>query len=150
VNTSNSTFRKRESTDTPEPEPEKPAEVTGIVEDKTDLEITDGRTNDLDIWEQNNGKYGLAYLGIKEIGKTFPIKAQFGEIDKYIKGELEEKGYDKTPLKWQEVLKELESEIGSDKLNVYERLKKLTALIRIIKKQKELKEKRRLYSSFDV
>jgi len=99
----------------------------------------------LDNWELNNGKYGLSFLGIKEIGKTFPVSAQFGVIDKYIKGEMEANGYDKTPEKWQEILKELETEIGSEKLNVYERLKKLVSLIGIIKKQNSLKEKRKLY-----
>lgn len=130
----------------PESAPEKPAEVTGIVDKPEELDIV-AESNDLENWEMQNGKYGLAFLGIKEIGKTFPLNAQFGVLDKYIKGEMEEKGYDKTPAKWQEILKELEDEVGSEKLNSYERLKKLVSLINIIKKQKALKAKRELYRS---
>ena len=140
-------FRERVA-ETPEPTPEKPAEVTGIVEDKTELEIHTPDNNSLENWEIENGKYGMAYFGIKEIGKTFPLNAQFGIVDKYIKAELEERGYDKSPAKWQEILKELEDEAGSTKLNSYERLKKLASLVNIIKKQKALKAKRELYKSF--
>ena len=133
-----------QSTDTtPNTTPEKPAPVTGIVEDPT--LIPQPIENTLENWEVQNGKYGLAYLGIKEIGKTFPLNAQFSIIDKYIKGEMEANGYDKTPAKWQEILSELETEIGSSKLNAYERLKKLSAFVNIIKKQKALTEKRKLY-----
>lgn len=126
---------------------EKAAEVTGVVEDPDKIEVFSGKTDSLDDWETVNGKYGLAYFGIKEIGKTFPIKAQFGVIDKYIREEMDSKGYDKTPERWQDVLKGLEEEIGSDKLNVYDRMKKLVSLIRIIKKQNELKAKRELYAN---
>lgn len=126
--------------------PEKPAEVTGKVEDPSKLEILEKNPSDLDNWETINGKYGLEYLGIKEIGNEFPLKMHFSVLDKYIKEQLTERGYDKTPAKWQEVLKELEDEIGSSKLNSIERLKKLAGLINIIRKQNSLKAKRKLYN----
>jgi len=134
-----SIFRTRESTEEKPEIPEKPAEVTGIVDDPS---LLPGKAeNTLENWEIQNGKYGLSFLGIKEIGKVFPINAQFGVLDKYIKEEMGD--YDKTPERWQEVLKELETEIGSEKLNVYDRMRKLVSLIRIIRKQNELKEKKK-------
>lgn len=141
------TFRER-IVEKPEPVPETSPEVKGIVDKPDELNIHSEDSNSLENWEIENGKYGLEYMGIKEIGKTFPLNAQFGEIDKYIKSELEARGYDKSPAKWQEILKELETEVGSEKLDSYERLKKIVSLIRIIKKQNELKSKRELYTHF--
>jgi hypothetical protein len=138
-------FRTREIESEKIEVPEKPAEVTGIVEKKEEFFV---ESDNLENWETNNGKYGLAYLGIEEIGKTFPLNTQFGIVDKYIKAELEERGYDKTTARWQEVLKELETEFGTDKLNAVERLKKLAQMVNIIKKQKEFNKKRELYKAF--
>lgn len=135
-------FRER-ITQPVESEPKKAPEVEGIVE--SDLDIFTESSNNLDDWEITNGKYGLDYMGIKEIGKTFPLNAQFGIIDKFIKSEIEERGYDKTTSKWQEILKEIEDEIGSSRLNSYERLKKISSFVNILKKQKELKKKKELY-----
>jgi hypothetical protein len=126
--------------------PEKPAEVTGIVEKKE--EVFDNNSDNLESWEITNGKYGLDYFGIKEIGKTFPLNAQFGLIDKYIKDELSLKGYDKTTKGYQEILDSIEKEIGSSKLSAYERLKKLSGYVRAIKRFEDAKKKKELYTSF--
>ena len=94
----------------------------------------------LDMWELQNGKYGAEYLGIKEISKQFPYNAQFSILDKYIKSELEERGYDKTPEHWQDVLAEIEGEIQTSKLNAIDRLKKLSNYVRILQKLNAVKK----------
>jgi hypothetical protein len=137
-------FRVRESEEIKEAVPEKPADVTGIVEDKEEFFSND--SSDLDKWETANGKYGLEYLGIKEISKEFPMKMQFQIIDKYIKEEMGD--YDRTPQRWQDILKNLEAEFGTEKLNAVERLKKLATVINILKKQKQDKKKLELYKAF--
>lgn len=126
-----------------ESEPEKPAEVTGIVEDKESIphEVT---ASTLEEWETINGKYGLEYMGIKEIGKTFPLSMQFSQIDKYIKAEMAERGLDPTPKSWQDILAELEGELGKEK-DSYKRLQKLSDYLKVLKKIKELEEKKKSY-----
>lgn len=139
------TFRTRQI----EPEeqtPELPAEVTGIVEDKTDLEIfTD--SSELGKWETANGNYGLEYFGIKEISKEFPLKAQYPYIDKFIKAEMKERGVDSTAENWQNILKEIEGEIGTDK-NSYKRIQKLFNYIKTLQKYRDIKRKKDAFRVF--
>lgn len=124
-----------------ESEPEKPAEVTGIIEDaeSTPRELKPSSLSD---WETVNGKYGLAYLGIKNIASTIPVKFNFSTVDNFIKAELEVKGYDQTPESWQNVLKELEEELGTSKLDAIERLQRLANYIKVVKKYREIKAKK--------
>lgn len=103
--------------------------------------------SELDKWEIQNGKYGLEYLGIKEIAKEFPYSADFSIVDNYIKGSLEERGYDKTPGRWQEVLNEIENEIGSKDLNAIERLKRIAQYVKVAKKISDLKKQRDSFRS---
>jgi len=105
------------------------------------------KENSLEKWEIENGKYGAEYLGIKETIKEFPYNAQFSQLDKYIKGEMEERGYDKTPKAWQDILEEIENEIDSSKLNAIERLKRVTNYIKVLQKIRELKKKKDSYTT---
>lgn len=122
---------------------EKPSEVTGIVSDpeNTPREVA---SDSLEAWELNNGKYGLSYLGIKEIGKTFPISMHFSQIDKYIKAEIAERGLDATPKTWQDILAEIEGEIGKEK-DSYKRLQKLSDYLKVLSKLKNLKKLKEKY-----
>lgn len=129
----------------PESAPEKPAEVTGIVADpeSTPHELKSATLED---WEVTHGKYGLSYLGIQNIGDTFPLKMHFGQLDKYIKGEITERGLDATPESWQNILKEIEAEIGTDK-NAYKRLEKLSNYLKVLSKLKALKKLQEKYKA---
>lgn len=124
--------------------PEKSTEVTGIVENPEEVP-KDIKPSSLEDWEVMNGKYGLEYLGIKNIADTFPIKMHFGALDKYIKEEISERGIDATPETWQNILKELEAEIGTEK-NAYKRLQRLNDYIKVIRKIKSLKELKNSYT----
>lgn len=97
----------------------------------------------LETWEETNGiKYGVELFGIKDVMTDFSLKMDYSVVDKYIRDEIKENGYDATPKKWQEILDGLELEIGSSKLDAFERLKKLSSYIKVLKKYKEIKEKK--------
>lgn len=108
-----------------------------------DIALTGDEINQsspLEEWEIKNGKYGAEYLGIKEVVKEFPYNADFSVVDKYIKGELEERGYDKTPKAWQDILAEIENDIQSSKLSAIDRLKKLSSYVKVLQKLKAAKK----------
>lgn len=66
------------------------------------------------------------------------------EIDKFVRAEMEERGFEKTIDNYQEVLREIEEEIGSSRLELFKRFTKLTGYIRAMakfRKAKALKEK---------
>ena len=142
-------FRTRETT----PEIDAPVEITPDTTNhgNQDKAITSepelSLQSELEKWETTNGNYLNEYLGIKEISREFPYNAQSSQIDKYIKGELTEKGFDKTPSRYQELLTELEKEAGSDKLNAVDRLKRLTGYIQVLNNLKKAQQKKQLYAS---
>lgn len=111
----------------------------GAVKDKNAIEEVE-KPSPLEEWEIEHGKYGLEFFNIKEIAGEFPLKMQFSVVDKYIKGLLQDG--EMTPGRYQEAIDNIEKEIGSSKLGVYERLKKLADYVRIVGKMDELKKKR--------
>jgi hypothetical protein len=113
----------------------------GAVKDKDAIEEIE-KPSPLEEWEIKNGKYGLEFFNIKEIAGEFPLKMQFSAVDKYIKGLLQEGGLKMTPGRYQETIDAIEKEIGSAKLGVYERMKKLSEYVKIISKMDDLKKKR--------
>ena len=121
-------------------------ETQGVVHNVEDRAIGENleqsKESELDNWELQNGKYGLDYMGIKETAKEFPMKMQFSYIDSFIKAEMAEKGYDKTPTSWQDVLKGIEEEIGTDKNKSAERLSRIYNYLKTLSKYREIKTKR--------
>jgi len=117
--------------------------VDGAVKDKNAIEEVK-KPSPLEEWEIEHGKYGLEFFNIKEIAVEFPLKVQFSAVDKYIKGLLQEEGH-VTPQRYQETIDAIEKEIGSSKLGVYERMKKLADYVRIVGKMNELKKKREAF-----
>lgn len=144
------TFREAPKEQPTPPQETKPLELTDAgnrdkaVSERPDL----SNESELDKWEMQNGKYGLEYLGIKEIAKEFPYSADFSVLDNYIKESLKERGYDKTPDRWQDILREIEDEIGTKNLNAIDRLKRLSQYVKVAKKMNELKKLKDSYKSF--
>ncbi len=99
----------------------------------------------VEIWEGLNRKrYIDEYFNTHETSSEFMVKMPTSEIDKFIRGELEERGFEKTIDNYQEVLREIEEEIGSSRLELFKRFTKLTGYIRAMskfRKAKALKEK---------
>lgn len=138
-------FRERQE-EIVEPEaPKEERDTPNLVEERIDGALKDPdaveeiqKPSPLEEWEIEHGKYGLEFFNIKEIAGEFPLKMQFSIVDKYVKGLLEEM----TPGRYQEAIDNIENEIGSAKLGVYERLKKLSDYVRIVSKMNDLKKKR--------
>jgi hypothetical protein len=99
----------------------------------------------LDIWEGLfKRKYVTEYFDIGNIDHEFNLKMQTSAIDKYIRGELESRQYEKNIENWEKILQEIEEEIGSKPMELFSRIKKIVGYINAVnrlKKAKELKEK---------
>ena len=99
----------------------------------------------LDLWEGLTKKrYIDEIFDTHNTSHEFLVKMPTSEIDKYIRGELEKRGYAKTIDNYKSILGEIESEIGSDKLDMFKRFTRITGYIRAISKlykAKALKEK---------
>jgi hypothetical protein len=100
----------------------------------------------LDLWEGlNRTKFINDYFNIKNIvDADFSLKMQVSKIDKFIRRELEKKGYEKNIENYEAVLKEIEEEIGSSRLELFKRITKLAGYsdaVNRLNKAKELKEK---------
>lgn len=134
-------FRTRETEPvavSPEEYPMKEAEnISDPVDDVLRYEKIGA--NDLTKWEEAHGKYGVEYFGIKEIVKEFPVSAQFGVIDGYLKSKSS------SPAEYQELLNEMEREIGSLKLDKYSRIQKLSNYVKILQKYDEIKRKKETF-----
>lgn len=146
-------FRERISETTPETVQGvvnvEPKETEGIVKDKDDVAVGENseqtEQSELDKWETQYGKYGAEYLGIQEIVKEFPYSANFAKLDKYIRDEISERGEETTRESWQTIMNEIEREIGSSKLGTFERLRRLTDYVSVMRKYKEAKKKRDMF-----
>jgi hypothetical protein len=149
-------FRTRvEPSQTPEIAPQAtrtepiPSDTLQGNEGKMGEELTvDEKT--LDIWEGMHGrKFATEYFNLGNIDGEFNIKMDTSIIDKYIKGELENKQYEKNIENWKEVLSEIEKEIGSERMELFSRIKKIVGYIKIVNKYNEFKHKKELYKSFN-
>ena len=136
-------FRKRieepESPESVETGRETPNLVDGLIDgaakDLGDSEEI-SKPSEFEEWEIRNGKYGIEYFGIGEIAKTFPISAQFAVIDRYVRGKMT----GQTPASYQETIDAMETEIGSRKLGLYQRMKKLHDYVRVMEKYEKAKK----------
>jgi hypothetical protein len=99
----------------------------------------------LDIWEGlNRRKFITEYFPIKEFSEEFNLKMQTSKIDKFIREELGKRKYEKNIENYEAILKEIEEEIGSSRLELFERIKKLVGYVNVVNrlnKLKALKEK---------
>lgn len=121
-------------------------DITGATPTLTESDEPKQEESALERWETENGKYGIEYFGIKDVMSDFSLKMDFSVVDKYIKAELAEKGYDQTPEKWQEILAGLEQELGTEEMDAFERLKKLSGYIKVLKKFNDIKKKKESYA----
>lgn len=100
----------------------------------------------VEVYETEKGhKIADSYFGLREVAVgDFNVKMTLARIDKFIKGELDSKQYDKTTRNYKGLLSELEGKIGSSRLNGKARLQKILTYIGLMQKTahlQELKEK---------
>lgn len=142
-------FKTRvEPSQTPEIAPQAPLELKSDELPANVSKASDPQTQEerkLDLWEGLSKKrYINEYFDTHNIGEEFMVKMPTSEIDKYIRSELEKLGYEKTIDNYKKVLEDVEEEIGSNRLELFKRLQKITGYIRAVNKlykAKALKEK---------
>lgn len=97
----------------------------------------------LELWEgEKNKKYVNEYFNTHNIAHEFMWKMPLAQIDKYIREEMDSREYEKTTTNYKDILKEIETEIGSEKLQLYKRLQKIAQYIQVSKKFKAIREKK--------
>jgi len=140
----------QEETPTEVPKIEIKSDELKGYEDKATDPITEEEKK-LEIWEGlNKTKFINDYFDVKNtVDGDFSLKMQTSVIDKFIKGELERKGYEKNIDNYKEILEEIENEIGSNRLELFKRITKLTGYIKVLNKFTEAKRKKELYIQSD-
>lgn len=143
----NTTFR--EAVETPPENTENNSVSKPVVEEAgTPLRPEDKIGNEeefekLELWEgEKNKKYVNEYFNTHNIGHEFMWKMPLAQIDKYIREEMDSREYEKTTTNYKDILKEIETEIGSEKLQLYKRLQKIAQYIQVSKKFKAIREKK--------
>lgn len=126
--------------------PETPRETPGLQPTNSDIPQMNDVPENIEIWEsENRREYAQDYFKIREFVGEFPLKVQYKFVDKYVKGELEERGWEKSVKNWEKIIGELEDEIGSKELTQFKRMQKLFSYIQVVKKMQDLKKKKELY-----
>ncbi len=143
----NTTFREAVET-TPEI-PENNGSPKPVIEEVgTPLRPEDKIGNEeefekLEIWEgEKNKKYVNEYFNTHNIAHEFMWKMPLAQIDKYIREEMTSREYENTTTNYRDILREIESEIGSEKLQLYKRLQKIAQYIQVSKKYRAIREKK--------
>jgi len=152
--TNDTVFKTREE---PTPEaPQSPKTGSSKVEQPNRVPeplgemMRDPLPSNLEAWEfESNKKYVNEYFNTHNIGHEFTWKMPLAQIDKYIKGELESREYEKTTKNYEKILQEIETEIGSGPLELSKRLRKIIGFLGILKKQKALRALKQKYVGLD-
>jgi len=97
----------------------------------------------VDVWEGlHRTKFIESHFDIKEYAGEFPLKMQVSHIDKYIKNELSTREYEPNIDNYQKILQEIEEEAGSERLETFTRLKRISEYLKVLNKFESLKEKK--------
>ncbi len=113
-----------------------------------ETEVSKEFKENLEAWEfEGKKKYVNEYFDTHNIYNDFSSKMQISAIDKFVRGELEEKKQAKTIANYKKILQDIESEIGSDRLELFERFKKLNGYIKAIRRLRDVKKKLGTYTA---
>jgi hypothetical protein len=137
-------FKTRvEAPQTPEIAPPAPLslksdELAGDEVKMQDEQIMDEKT--LEIWEGlHRRKYATEYFDLGNIDGEFNLKMDTSIIDKFVKGELDSKEYEKNTENWKKILQDIETEIGSERMELFSRIKRIVGYIRVVNKYRQAK-----------
>jgi hypothetical protein len=116
--------------------------TTGPVQ--PEAKSVEARTNEyagdvverIDVYETERGhKYAEDFFGIRELcAGDWKTRMDMSRIDKYVKNEIQTKGYDSTITLYKNIINDLEERIGSKNLPATKRLQKLVTYIGILQK----------------
>lgn len=104
-------------------------------------------TGALDPWQTDTKEYVSELFGIKEVSNEFPYRMQVGALDKYIKAEIAERGWNPDNKHYQQILEELVGETGTEDTEVFEKMKRLYDYIQVVNKYNALKKKKDAFRS---
>lgn len=111
------------------------------------LKDTGTEASELEVWEtENRRKYSVDYFDAKALSADFNTKMLLSRVDKFIKSELESKEYAKTTENYRSLLNEIESYLGSSRMELYTRLNRITSYIDVINKENALKKLKESYA----
>lgn len=142
-------FRVAEATvSAPEPQGEAMKQDTNFHSSKVELPVHREYKDSLEVWEtEGKKKYVNEYFDTHKTAGAFIVKMPIGIIDKFVRGELEDRKYEKTTANFRTILEEIEREIGSEKLTLFERLNKLTGYIKAFNRMRDAKKKLGAYKT---
>lgn len=93
-------------------------------------------------WETNTKEYVTELFGMQEIAGEFPYKMQIGALDKYIKSEIESRGWSQDNEHYTKILHELVGETGTEDTEVFTKMKRLYEYVQVVTKLNALKKKK--------
>ncbi len=137
---------------------EAPVAESSLVEPETPVVLSENKNGDslkdtgteaseLEVWEtENRRKYSVDYFDAKSLSADFNTKMLLSRVDKFIKSELESKEYAKTTENYRSLLNEIESYLGSSRMELYTRLNRITSYIDVINKENALKKLKESYA----
>jgi hypothetical protein len=132
----------------PEPQGEFKPEDKSIFPSKVETAVSREYKDNLEVWEtEGKKKYVNEYFDTHKTAGSFIVKMPIGVIDKFVRGELQDRKYEKTTANFRTILEEIEREIGSEKLNLFERLNKLTGYIKAFNRMRDAKKKLGAYKA---
>lgn len=140
----NTVFREARPLQNPSLDISKKSDVTDnksyAINKETDIDET--FNNSLEAWElEKHKKYVNEYFDTHNIYKDFSVKMQVSMIDKFVREQMSENDKENTIPNYKEALNKIEKEIGSDKLELFERFKKINGYIKVMKKLRDAKKK---------
>jgi hypothetical protein len=122
-----------------------PVEVGRSIQ-PTDKIGEDTPIEKLELWEgEKNKKYVNEYFNTHNIAHEFTWKMPLSQIDKYVREEMDIRGYEKTVSNYRDLVAEIEAEIGSSKLELQKRLHRIAQYIQVTRKFNALREKKESY-----
>jgi len=117
-------------------------EVKESFDSQVETPIEKKMAGNLELWEtESKKKYVSEYFDTHNISSDFSVKMSLGAIDKFVRAELESRGYDKTTENYRAIMKEVEEEIGSSRLELFKRFGKITGYLRVLQRLRDAKQK---------
>lgn len=127
-------------------QPEKSVVISENPNGEVLRDANDDTVSELEVWEtENRRKYSVDYFDAKALSGDFNTKMLLSKVDKFVKGELAEKGYKMTTENYKAILSEIESYIGSSRMELYQRMNKILGYVDVINKERKIKKMKESY-----
>lgn len=121
-----------------------PVELVDEAPGKEEKRTTDTSVP-FDVYEREQGKFLPNYFDVKNTAHVFPVKAELGYIDKYIKSEIALREMELTASNYEKILAEIEEELGTKDKERFKRINRIFNYIKVVSKYQEIKQKRDAY-----